>query len=212
MQTEIQHMEIYWGKSVTERTKGLGVVWGRKLRLRASGDRSGRWDWGWGQKEKKAYRGDQIWGEHPGEHRRDSAHGSRACTALQARLPTGEGEPDLWEGPTSLWADWPLELRFVQKEEGRESSRRRKPRVSPPRLQVGKGGKLANARKRSRRDSRGVRAPGALTRSCAGCPSCVTNCLPWQFDKRYQDPHISSSFLANNPSFHFRKSKNFIPN
>ena len=66
--------------------------------------------------------------------------GSRGRTALQARLPTGEGEPDLWEGPTSLWADWPLELQFVQ-EEGRESSRRRKPRVSPPRLQVGKGGK-----------------------------------------------------------------------
>ena len=96
---------------------------------------------GLGQKEKKAYRGDQIWGEHPGEHQRDSARGSRGCTALQARLPTGEGEPDLWEGPTSLWADWPLELQFVQKEEGRESSRRRKPRVSPPRLQVGKGGK-----------------------------------------------------------------------
>ena len=143
-------------------------IW--KQLLRASGDRSGRGAWGWRPKEKKAYRGNQIWGEHPGEHQRDSACGSWGCTALQARLPAGEGEPDLWEGPTSVWAEWPLELRFVRREEGRESSRRRKPRVSQPHLRVGKGGKLANAWQRSRRDSRGARAPGALTHSCAGCP------------------------------------------
>lgn len=163
----------------------------------------------WGQKEKKAYRGDQIWGEHPGEHQRDSARGPRGWTALQARLPAGEGEPDLWEGPPSLWAEWPLELRFVWKEEGRESSRSRKPRVSPRCLRVEKGGKLANARKKSREDSRGAKSTNSLV---CWLLTHVTNRLPWQFDERYQDPHIFSSFFANNPTFYFRKSKNLIPN
>lgn len=122
----------------------------------------------WGQKEKKAYRGDQTLGEHAGEHQRDSARGPRGGTALQARLPAGEGEPDLWEGPPSLWAEWPLELRFVWKEEGRETAAGTGSQGAHHAARGwGREGNWLMPRRKAGRTAEGL---GALTHSCAGCP------------------------------------------